>query len=202
MIKEIDVMRHINSYGKEMNKLNRELTNGDMIRALTNLSFSWVLEDKSLISQQIAILQSSQGLSYKPFISGELNKAIKLGMDANTNMMGLLKAMTSSNGPITPYQDPDNGPTEKGITADDAVRLFKAHDYPALNRDEAQRDRLALEYDIENMPEVNALLQVNMDTSKEGLNMMNITKLDESLIINHGNRREEEFDIDIDSDQV
>lgn len=200
-VKEPEIMRHMGTYGKQLQEVHKELTQGDMVRALTNLSFSWAMEDRSLAAQQVAIMQSSQGASYKPFISSEVNKAIKLGMDANSNLQSLLKGLSSGQGPILPYEE-GSGATEKGITADEAVRLFKAHEYPALNKDEDQRNRLALEYDIENMPEVNALRQTHLDTSKEGLSLMSLTEIKADRIIGHENRREEEFEIDTDQDQM
>ena len=200
-VKEPDIMRHMGTYGKQLQEVHKELTQGDMVRALTNLSFSWAMEDKSLISQQIAILQSSQGATYVPFISGELNKAIKLGMDANNNIMGLLKTITSGTGALAPYEEQGQS-NEKGITADEAVRLFKAHDVTPLQKDQLQLDRLSQEYNIPEMPIVNALLQTNLDTSKEGLSLMSLTDIDPDRIIGHSNRREEEFEIDPDQDQI
>jgi hypothetical protein len=198
-------MRHLGTYGKELGKLNKELTNGDMVRALTNLSFSWGLEDRSAIQQQIAILQSSQGASYKPFISGELTKAIKVGMDSNAQLQSLLKVlMPSGNGTLLPFQDQDNDNEGqgKGVTVDEAIRILKANNVPQLLQDPEGREALKSLYEIERMPEVNALRQVNMDTSKEGLGILDITNIKEGQIIGHDNRREEEFEIDPDSDDI
>jgi hypothetical protein len=205
MINELQVMRHLGTYGKELGKLNKELTNGDMVRALTNLSFSWGLEDRSAIQQQIAILQSSQGASYKPFISGELTKAIKVGMDSNAQLQSLLKVlMPSGNGTLLPFQDQDNDNEGqgKGVTVDEAIRILKANNVPQLLQDPEGREALKSLYEIERMPEVNALRQVNMDTSKEGLGILDITNIKEGQIIGHDNRREEEFEIDPDSDDI
>lgn len=212
-VHENEIMRHITSYGKELQKLNKELTQGDMVRALTNLTFSWGMEDRSAIQQQIAILQSSQGNSYKPFISGELTKALKVGMDSNNQMMALLKTlMPSGQGALLPYEDPE-GPKEKAVTVDDVVRILKANQVPQLLQSEERKDALYMEYDIQGMPEVNALKQVNMDTSKEGLNILDITNINESQLVpakvkgkgkklGHENRREEEFEIDPNSDEI
>jgi hypothetical protein len=195
-------MGYITSYGKELGDLNKEMVGGDMVRAIMSMSFNWCLEDRSQSVRQLAILQSSQGADYKPFVSGEVTKAIKLGMDANTQLQSLLRSMMpSGNMSLLPYEEPKEA-TDKGITIDQVVRLLKEEKVTPLKEDPDHKAMLSEYYDITNMPEVNALKQVNMDTSKEGLGLMDITNIKEGQILNHSNRREEEFEIDPDSDNV
>jgi len=202
-VSEIDIQRHLGTYGKEMGKLAKEMVNGDMVRAVTNLAFLWGMEDRAMAQQQLTIMLSSQGASYKPFISSEVNKTIKLSMEANSNLMSLVKSYGGGQGQYTPYED-EPTTTEKGITADQAIRMFKEHKVLPLNEDEAQRNALAQQYQIELMPEVNALLQTNVDTSKEGLNMLDITRIKEGQIKENGHidRRAELLNIDLDEDQI
>lgn len=201
-VSELDVMKYVTSYGKELGDLNKEMLQGDMVRALTNLSFNWCLEDRSHALRQVAILQSSQGADYKPFVSGELTKAIKTGMDANNQMQSLLRIMMpSGGGALLPYEDP-NPTNEKAVTVDQVIRLLKEEKVTPLKEDEDHKQMLNEYYDITNMPEVNALRQVNMDTSKEGLGLMDITSIKDGQVIGHENRREEEFEIDMDQDEI
>lgn len=201
-VKETDIMRHLNSYGQELSKLNREMVGGDLIRAITSISMSWALEDRSAIQQQVAILQSSQGAEYKPFVSGELTKAIKVAMDSNASMQSLLRTIMPSQGATFLPLEEEGKPNEKGITVDQAVMLMKSEKVTPLLQDPDKRESLKAQYNIEAMPEVNALRQVNMDTSKEGLGILDITKVKEGQIIGHENRREEEYGIDPDSDEI
>lgn len=202
-ISEIEVQRYMGNYGKELGKLSKELIDGDIVRALTNLSFNWGLEDRARTQQQLALMLQSQGATYKPFISAEVGKTLKLSMDANNNMMALMKSFMTGTTTYTPIPE-GNNPDDKGITADQAIRLFKEHKVLPLNEDEAQRNALAQQYQIELMPEVNALLQTNVDTSKEGLNMLDITRIREGQIKEdkHLDRRAEELNIDLDEDEI
>jgi hypothetical protein len=209
LIKEtpISIQRHFISYGKELSKLNDDLTNKDQFRVLLNSALGFCLEDRALAAQQLRLLLDSQGGSYAPFISGEVNKAIKLMMDSNTNTQSLLRSFMGNGGHgFTPF-DEDKGSQDQGITVDKAVMILKENNVVPLLADELGREKLAQEYDLENMPEVNALLQVGVDISKEGLTMKDITKLDPKKLkkmekLGHKNRREIEFEIDMDKDQI
>lgn len=196
------IQKHITSYGRTLNEVHGEMLGQDIGRALTLEILKWGLEDRSRAVQQLNILASSQQGEYKPFISAEVTKAIKLGMDATANLMGLLgKLGTPDLNPKMP-----NGALipEGAITADQAVLLLKANNIPTLHQDTKAQERLYLEYDIENMPEVNALNQTGLDTSKEGLGLKDVTRLSDDLIEKekHTNRRANEFDIDMDYDSV
>lgn len=205
MIKEspITIQKQMGNYGKELVKLNDELFSGDICRALANFSINNCLEDRSLAHQQLSLLLHSQGSSYAPFISGEVNKAIKLMMDANTNLQSLIRTLGGNTAsPLGAQENPNRNSDGNGITTDEAVRLIKDMAITPLLQDDKARDNLYREYGIGDTPEVNALLQVGMDTSKEGLAMNDITKLNMDQVITHENRREEEFDLDPNSDEI
>lgn len=51
---------------------------------------SWTMEDRMRINSQIEILTRSQGGKYTPFISAELNKAMKLGLESGTALQGVI----------------------------------------------------------------------------------------------------------------
>lgn len=195
----IEIQRHFTSYGKEVSKLIKDTHGGDIYRAIQNLCFKWGLEDRSLAQQQYSLLAQSQGNSYAPFISGEVNKSIRLMMDSNQNLMALMRSLPGNGMPLGD-EDPGN---EKGngVTIDDAIMLLKENGTRPLLEDNDAKDKLYLEYDIENMPEVCALHQDNYDSSKEGLNIKDITSL-KGKKIKHSERREEEFEIDLDQDDV
>lgn len=204
LIKEtpISIQKYMASYGKALSDLNDELTNKDMFRVLSNSVFNFCLEDRSLAHQQLSLLLQSQGSSYAPFISGEVNKAIKLMMDANTNTQQFMRTMLGNSGTMNtlPYGAPEQGTTEKGVTIDDAIMLLKENAITPLLSDSQGKDNLYKEYNIQEMPEVNALKQIGVDASKEGLSINDITKMPLNMV-NHENRREEEYGI-IDNDDI
>lgn len=194
------IQKYMGTYGMELSKLNDEMFNKDMMRALANLSINFCLEDRSLAVQQLRILTESQGGTYAPFISGEVNKGIRLMMDANTNIQALMRTLGGSgNGSLMPLGDPNPGNENNGITVDMAIRILKENNVTPLLQDDKARQNLYDEYGIADMPEVNALLQIGMDTSKEGLGIQDITKLQK---IAHEDRREEEYNIDQDQDDI
>ena len=77
---------------------------------------------------------------------------------------------------------------------------------PLLEDSEA-RQQLFLEHNISDLPEINANMQHNIDTSREGLSF-NVPLVDDALVLSededlgHINRRAEEYDIDLDQDEV
>jgi hypothetical protein len=206
---EVNIVKgYFTSYGKELSKLANEMVNGDMLRALNSKAFFGCLEDRSAVQQQLTLLLQSQGGEYKPFISGEVNRAIKLLMDSTNSMTNLMKAMGGEGtgfGAVNPYQ-PNQ---DKGITTDEVVRLLKTENVTPLLSDNEAQDMLFRAYKISEQPEVNALLQTGMDTSKEGLNVNSLTALsDDDLeklsnkVSRHENRRSNEIGIDQEEDQI
>ena len=53
----------------------------ELINGLLGQQLSWALEDRMEVNQQVEILKASQNGHYTPFISAELNKALKLRLD-------------------------------------------------------------------------------------------------------------------------
>lgn len=205
-IEQTKIMGYIQSYGKAMAMVNKEIIGGDLSRALTNFSLNWVLEDRSAIQQQLTILTAEQQNSYKPFLTGEVNRTLKLSMESTMNAMQLLRSL---GGGIAPMLNGDNAndgtPQEDYITVDKAVRLFKENGFTPLSHNEAQREQLYLEYNIENLVEVNALMQTGIDTSREGLQLNDVTKLDKQKVLKsdkHTDRRAHEVGIDLDEDLI
>jgi hypothetical protein len=206
-----DVKRQFTSYGKEISKLSKEMVNGDLLRVLTGMSIFQVSEDRSAIQQQVALLLRSQNNEYKPFISGEVNRALNLMLGSTAQLTNLLKTFSSNgNGsmlPITPFEDNENN-IDKGITADQFVRLLKEQNVTPLMEDDNQKALLYKQYQLSEMPNVDALTQVGIDTSKEGLTINDISVLDNDILAKelkedkktkHNNRRAKELNIDIEN---
>jgi hypothetical protein len=56
------------------------------------------LATRALVDQQLHILLASQGGEYKAYISGEVNKALKLRLDSDKNIQELTKMLTPAPG--------------------------------------------------------------------------------------------------------
>ena len=161
----------------------------ETFRVLLTASTKNALGNNALVQQQIALLLQSQGGTYKPFISGEVNQAIKTSIMANSQYLEILKTLS--------------GPTQVNILnnhnhnqEDDALDIMKAlkmikESMPDSNK--ALED-VYIDNELSDAPEVNAKLQTGIDTSKEGLNIKDLTKVEK---IDHGNRRAIEEGIDI-----
>lgn len=167
------------------------------------------LSDRSAALQHQNILVAAQGQNYLPFVSSEVTKALKLTQDSNTNLLNVLQKIA---GPSAQGLTINNNITQtqnqaQGLTVHDAVNLIRSqadspHSIPLLN-DKPAMESLYLEYDLQSMPEVNANLQTGYDTSKEGLNFAKIAELsEEDDSLGHIDRRAEEFDVDLDSDNI
>jgi hypothetical protein len=96
-----------------------------------------------------------------------------------------------------------NAPT---LTVEDALILINQQGSVPLLEDTNAKEDLYLEYGLSNMPEVNATKQTGYDTSKEGLNFKVIAdaNLEEGPndIEHHNTRREREYNIDLEADEV
>ena len=66
----------------------------ELLKGLIGQMISWTLEDRIRINGQINLLTASQGGTYKPFISAELNKAMKMGLESSTAMQSLIARLT------------------------------------------------------------------------------------------------------------
>lgn len=203
-IKELDIKKGIGDYMKGLKGISDELGQGNMMRALQNLTLGWVLEDRSLAVQQYSILAKQQQNEYVPFLSAEVGRAIKLVLDSSNNAMNMIKAFGSGIGTVMPFEDNQEAVQER-VTVDKVVMMLKENNVPPLLEDQAYQERLYLEHNLEDMPEIDARKQTGIDTSREGLGIMDITKLQkfeeeeeiEDKVTKHQNRRARQIGKDL-----
>ena len=94
------------------------------------------------------------------------------------------------------------------LTVNEALDLIHSQEgHVPLLEDPQAKEALYLEHSLSNMPEVNATRQTGYDTSKEGLNFNVIADakmVDEGPndLEHHNTRREREYDIDLEADEV
>lgn len=180
--------------------------------ATLKMALANALSDRGTALQQQNILLGAQQNRYIPFVSSEVTKAIKLSMESNTNILNVLSKMM---GPGTSAITINNNLSQEqnqGLNVVQALDLIKAqadstHSTPLLE-DPNHQESLYMEYAIDDMPEVNATLQVGYDDSKEGLNIGKITDLISDEVLDgdssegHIDRRAKALDIDLDSDNI
>lgn len=130
------VMYYINNVASNMNSMQDPSNIQDLMKSIITLSTTWAIQDKGMIMGQIELLSKAQGNKYKPFISSELNKAMKLSLESNKNIMEAYKSFFNSNQSTTnilnitqPKQDKDNN----FISPDQALQLIRDNEQKALS---------------------------------------------------------------------
>lgn len=178
-------------------------TANELIRALNAELLNGVLADRRAALQQLSMLQSSQGAGYKAFVTSEVNKALKLSMEATTNIASALSALKpsgpSNNTQINIFESPEQGPDatqqSKALTADDAIRLIDSKGINDLRTNTDAQQSLFETYGINDTPEVNALRQLG--NSEDSVPNLQIDEFVEDIEYeDHTNRREAELEID------
>lgn len=187
---------------------------GDMLRALIGTALSASLADRSRAVQQLNILTAAQGNSYKAFVSGEVNKALKLTMESTQGILALAKSLGGNQGlslTINNTQQQEQGlqaTQQNYLTTNEAVQLLHTNNNKAslLDMPEKKKELYAM-HNIDDMPIVKANEQQGLDTSKEGLNFNKLVELSDSKVDqgpanHHEDRRAQEYEIDPEADQV
>lgn len=181
-------------------------TNSEMVESLMGEQLKWVLEDRMEASQQVNLLRASQGDKYAPFISAELNKALKLKQESSTAMGNVIRNLTVGNSVniFTQINQQNNQQVNQGITIEEAREIVMESQKVLPKSEEAKL--LEAKYDMGELPEVVAVKQTGIDTSKEGLNLNKVElnsitdnyqgALDVSSKEHHEQRREIEQRID------
>ena len=181
-----------------------------VIEGLIGEQLKWVIEDRMEAAQQVNLLRESQGGKYAPFISAELNKALKLKQESATAISNVIRNLTGGNSVniFTQINNQTNQQVNQGISIEEAREIVMESQKVLPKSEEAKL--LEAKYDMGELPEVVAVKQIGVDTSKEGLNLNkvelnNITDnysgaLEVSSKEHHEQRREIEQRIDPDSE--
>lgn len=185
----------------------------ELLKGLIGQMISWTLEDRIRINGQINLLTASQRGTYKPFISAELNKAMKMGLESSTAMQSLVARLTGGGQTTNIFnmfqQNNEQNIQNNFVTRDDVLEIL-AGEQKQLPKSE-QAKLLESRYDLSSLPEVVATRQEGVDTSKEGLGGVDVKKLQQvtdnlkaanlaALEDHHSMRREIEMNIDQDEE--
>lgn len=180
----------------------------DLINGLLGQQLSWALEDRMEIIQQIEILKTSQGGHYSPFITAELNKALKLRLDTSASLQQVIRAFTGgSTTNIFNLHQQNNVQQNNFIGREEAMEIIQQSEGYLENKSD-QAKLLETNYDLGSLPSVVA----NEDSDSDGASFnVNRQELDEitqdyqgaietSSKARHDMRREIEMNIDPDEE--
>jgi hypothetical protein len=130
------IMANVAQLGSNMGSLATPENIKSTLETIITLSTSWAIQDRGHITQQLSQLLTSQDGKYKPFITAEVNKSLKLMLESNKNLMDTYKTFfttTSYNTNILNItQDADPGKGEEYLSPDDALNMLQGHDTPAI----------------------------------------------------------------------
>lgn len=96
-IPESSITKAISNIGTSLGNIADPESLNETAKTLLTLSTSFSLSDRGLIQSQLETLLQSQGKSYRPFISSEVNKVLKLMLESNKNLIDLYKSFFNTN---------------------------------------------------------------------------------------------------------
>lgn len=144
----------------------------EMVTGLLGEQLAWAMEDRMEVSHQVQVLREAQGGKYTPFISAELNKALKLKLDSSNSLQTIVRNLIGgSTTNIFQQFNQQNIQTADSqfISIDEARELIQEQQQVLPKSEEAKL--LEAKYDLTSLPEVVAIKQEGIDTTKEGLSL-------------------------------
>ncbi len=144
----------------------------EMVTGLLGEQLAWAMEDRMEVSHQVQVLREAQGGKYTPFISAELNKALKLKLDSSNSLQTIVRNLIGgSTTNIFQQFNQQNiqAADSQFISIDEARELIQEQQQVLPKSEEAKL--LEAKYDIHSLPEVVAIKQEGIDTTKEGLSL-------------------------------
>lgn len=183
-----------------------------ILNAMAGQLISMAIEDRIDADGQVAVLKKSQGDTYVPFITKELNSALSVKQSATGGIANIFRMLTGGGSTnIFNFNNQNNAGdnvqstvnVEQALTIIQDERTRQVSGTPEVQLLEAK-------YDISSLPEVVATKQTGVDTSKEGLNInmkeiqMTVdnypSAMRESDEAHHETRREIMENIDLDAE--
>ena len=133
----------------------------ELIEGLLGEQITWALEDRMEIVNQVNLLKISQNGKYTPFITAELNKALKLRLESSTSLQSIIRSLSGGGSTsLNIYQqfNQNNNTVEDAqyITLDEARELIQEQTQLVDKSQEVKF--LESNYDLESLPNVVANL--------------------------------------------
>jgi len=176
----------------------------DLINGLLGQQLSWALEDRMEVMQQVEILKNSQNGHYTPFISAELNKALKLRLETSASLQQVIRTFTGgSTTNIFNLNQQNNVQQNNYISRDEAMELIT--ESKAFLQDKSEQAKyLESNYDLKSLPSIVANEDMDNDGSTFNVNRQELDEItqdykgaiESSSKARHEMRREIEMRID------
>ena len=134
-----EILIHISELGQNMGSLATPENIENTLKSIVTLGTTWAIQDRGLISQQLNQLLTSQDGKYKPFISGEVNKALKLILESNKNLMDTYKTFFTNSNTVTNILNITNKDNQKEeqeyLSPDEALLLIQEAEKKSISSD-------------------------------------------------------------------
>lgn len=203
------ITQQVIQYGQTTMQLVDPEQSGDLLRATLGLLLSESLADRTRALEQYYVLANAQGQKYKPFISAEVTKALKLTQEATSGILNLYRTMAGKDGINVIVNNTTNTQVNNNyLTTERALELLdKQPTAIPLLEDPKAKEQLFLKHHLENTPEVQANKQQGIDISREGVEFHKLAKVSDALLSDdpkdrHTDRRANQYDVDLDSDEI
>ena len=180
----------------------------DLINGLLGQQLAWALEDRMEVMQQVDILKASQNGHYTPFISAELNKALKLRLETSASLQQVIRTFTGgSTTNIFNLNQQNNVQQNNYISREEAMELI-TQNAGYLEDKSDQAKYLEQAYDLKQLPTVVANDGMENDGSTFNVNRQELNEITDdykgaiemSSKERHAMRREIEMRIDPDEE--
>lgn len=143
----------------------------ELINGLLGQTLAWALEDRLAIKSQVDLLRQSQNGHYTPFVSAELNKAMKMMLDSSTGLQSVIRTFmgggTTNIFNMFNQQNNVDNHQENGISLEEAKQLILESNV-VLNDKSKEARFLETKYDLMALPEVVATKQEGIDNEDYG----------------------------------
>ena len=143
----------------------------ELIEGLLGQTLAWALEDRLAIKSQVDLLRQSQNGHYTPFVSAELNKAMKMMLDSSTGLQSVIRTFmgggTTNIFNMFNQQNNVDNHQENGISLEAAKQLILESNV-VLNDKSKEARFLETKYDLMALPEVVATKQEGIDNEDYG----------------------------------
>jgi hypothetical protein len=122
------IMQYISKVSLNMGSLADPEQLDQTLKSIITLSTSWAIQDRGIIQNQLDTLMRSQGGRYMPFVSSEVNKALKLILESNKNLMESYKTFfTQSSTTINILNMNANKGKQDHLTHEDAINIIQSN---------------------------------------------------------------------------
>lgn len=143
----------------------------ELINGLLGQTLAWALEDRLAIKAQVDLLRQSQNGHYTPFVSAELNKAMKMMLDSSTGLQSVIRTFmgggTTNIFNMFNQQNNVDNHQENGISVEEAKKLILESNI-VLNDKSKEAKLLETKYDLIALPEIVATKQEGIDNEDYG----------------------------------